>query len=169
MRNPIGLFNNLAIDGDTLYVAYSSAGMTSGLPTSGGIVAIPLSGGTPRAIVAADVASSSEWLTDSFWASGGQIYFQTGGTLGSVPAAPTTPSSLTVVPSYGPHTAYAHDAEFGYFAIGGVPGNDAYQGTVFVGKSRSMAPLPRPSSIMSRCRTGSWVAWPMPATPCCCS
>jgi hypothetical protein len=49
-----GTFNNLALDGDTLYTAYSFASTDSGLPTAGGVVALPASGGPVRVVGAAD-------------------------------------------------------------------------------------------------------------------
>ncbi len=117
----IGLSNTLAIDGNSLFFAYEFAAPfalpTNELSPSGGIVAIPLSGGAPRLVAAADPERTSEWFTGSFWADGGQIFLQTTETLSSVPANPPTVSTLPlVIPNGGPYAAYAHDAGFGYVA-----------------------------------------------------
>jgi hypothetical protein len=118
-----GTANNLSLDGDTLYVTYTTAGTDSGLPLPGGIVAIAVDAAAPaagRVVAAADSAQTASWDVDSFWVSGGQIYLQAGTTIGSVPANPTTPSTLTYVSSNSSSAAYVHDADFGYSAtIGG--------------------------------------------------
>jgi hypothetical protein len=109
-----GTFNNLAIEGETLFMTWVFAGPPSPLPASGGIVAVPASGGDPRVIGAAE--NTSQWSTSSFWISGGQIYLQTGGEIHSVPVDAPTPSALPVILSSTLSAAYAHDAEFGYSA-----------------------------------------------------
>jgi hypothetical protein len=109
-----GMSNNLAIDGETLFMTYGYAASVSGLPSSGGIVAVPASGGTTRVIAAAE--NTSLWVVDSFWAYGGQVHLQTGSAIVSLPAAPPTPSTLPIMPSATLYAAYAHDAEFGYSA-----------------------------------------------------
>lgn len=111
--------NNLAIEGDTLFMTYAFASSQSGLPTGGGIVAVPVSGGLARVVAAAQ--NTSQWGTGQFWASGGQIYMQTDVSILSVPADSPTPSTVPVVLSGRLYEAYAHDAEFGYVAQGDHP------------------------------------------------
>jgi hypothetical protein len=123
----LGAANNLALEGDTLYMAYAFATTDSGLPPSGGIVAIPLAGvggGTVagNAVAAADPAKTSQWYMDDFWVSGGQIYLQSGTQIMSVPAAPSTPSTLAVAIYDAKSAAFAHDADFGYSALVTVDG-----------------------------------------------
>lgn len=109
-----GVYNNLAIDGDTLFMTYGFAGLSSGLPQSGGIVAVPVSGGATRVIAAAE--NTSLWVVDDFWVDGGQVHLQTRDAILSLPAAPPTPSTLPILESAPLYAAYAHDAEFGYYA-----------------------------------------------------
>jgi len=106
--------NNLALDGDTLYLTYDFASTSSGVSPSGGIVAVPVSGGSFLVVGAAE--NTSEWGgTGSFWVTGGQIYLQTDTRIVSLPAAAATPSALSTVSSEV-SVAYVHDAEFGYSA-----------------------------------------------------
>jgi hypothetical protein len=109
-----GVSNNLATDGETVFMTYGFAASSSGLPTSGGIVGVPVSGGPARVIAAAD--NTSLWTVDSFWVDGGQIHLQNGFELVSLPADPPTPSALPIFLSGRLYAAYAHDAEFGYSA-----------------------------------------------------
>jgi hypothetical protein len=108
--------NNLAIDGDTLYMTYAFASSGSGLPTGGGIVAVPASGGSPRVVGAAQ--NTSQWGVGGFWIRDGQIYLQMGTDVASVPADAATPSPLSAVISVGDVDAEAdaHDADFAYTA-----------------------------------------------------
>jgi hypothetical protein len=124
-----GTANNLALDGDTLYMTYAYAATESGLPISGGIVAVPVSGAAGSGgglagtvVAAADPVKTSEWNVDSFWASGGQIYLQAGPQIVSVPANPPTPSTLAYMFYDADSAAYAHDADFGYSATVGANG-----------------------------------------------
>jgi hypothetical protein len=114
-----GIFNNLAIDGDTLYTVYGYASTGSGLPASGGVVALSVSGGAPRVVGAADIAKTASWGVGNFWVSGGQVHLQTGAEIVSIPADSTTPTTLTFsaaqTATYG---AYTEDADFGYAAQG---------------------------------------------------
>jgi hypothetical protein len=113
-------FNNLAIDGDTLYLTYAFASTDSGLPPSGGIVAVPVSGGPARVVGAAE--NTSQWGVSSFWVSGGQVHMQTGTSITSIPADAVTPAPLTFTEDSAYNSAYAHDAEFGYSALRGGDG-----------------------------------------------
>lgn len=138
---------NLVLDGDTLYMTYATAATASGLPISGGIVALPVSGGPGRVVAAADTAKTSQWDVDSFWVAGGQIYLQTGAELASVPTDPPAPSALSVVLASGDYAAYAHDADFGYSAVAGVNGLTVAKTpvaggapTVMIASSAPMAP-----------------------------
>ena len=66
--------NNLALEGETLFMAYAFASSDSGLPTSGGIMAVPTSGAP--AVLAATPApdTTSQWGAGSFWVAGGRLY-----------------------------------------------------------------------------------------------
>src|SRR6185312_1246124 len=131
----VGMSNNLATDGATLFLAYSfsssGAFANSGLPASGGVVAVPLAGGPPQVVAAADVARTSQWGTGSFWVGGGQSHLQTEGQLTSLPADAATPATLDVVISELLSVAYTHDAEFGYYAAAG-GGHGIYVGKVAI-------------------------------------
>jgi hypothetical protein len=112
-----GGLNNLALEGDALFMTYAFAATSSNLPISGGIVAVPVSGGPPRVVAAA--ANTSQWNAGSFWVSGGQVYMQTGSEIRSVPADSSTPGALSNFSSSPAlYSAYAHDSEFGYYAEG---------------------------------------------------
>lgn len=115
----LGSGNNLALEGDTLFMTYAFAATSSNLPISGGIVAVPVSGGPPRVVAAAE--NTSQWGTGSFWVSGGQVYMQTASEIRSVPADSTTPAALSTFSSAALYDAYARDAEFGYSAQGTYP------------------------------------------------
>ena len=109
-------FNNLAIDGDTLYTTYAYAPSGIGLATSGDIVAVPVSGGPARVVGAGE--STSEWRVASFWVSAGQLHMQTGTDVLSIPADAATPSTLPVMLDSPAHrSAFAHDADYGYSAL----------------------------------------------------
>jgi len=110
--------NNLALDGDTLYLMYEFASDQSGLPIGGGIVAVPVSGGAMRVVGAAD--NTSQWGAGAIWVTGGQVNVQFAGMLLSFPDdGAAAPATLPVVLSTALYGAYAHDAEFGYSAQGG--------------------------------------------------
>ncbi|HXU60876.1 MAG TPA: hypothetical protein VN962_04200 [Polyangia bacterium] len=112
-----GTSNHLATDGATLFLAYSNsrndALVMTGLPSDGGVVAIPLSGAPTRVVAAADVP---EWQPGSFWVAGGQVVVQTGTELAAVPADAATPGTVSAPAPDNRSAAYAHDAEFGYYA-----------------------------------------------------
>src|SRR6185369_17092918 len=105
-----GAENNLAIDGDTLYMTYAFANSQTGLGPDGGIVAIPVSGGAVRMVATGGRGAA-------FWTTGGQIHVQTGSAIVSVPENPATPVTVSAMPSPALYGAYAHDAEFGYSAL----------------------------------------------------
>ena len=106
--------NNLTIGGRTLFVAYAFGAGAAGLTGSGGVVAVPTSGGAFRLIGAADPNVTSQWSTDSFWASGDQILLQAGTEISSIPSNPAIPSVL--VPHSMGCSAVAHDEAFGFCA-----------------------------------------------------
>jgi hypothetical protein len=84
--------NNLAKGGDTLFVAYAfGAGLPPDLPASGGIVAVPASGGPLRLIGQAE--NTSEWAVDSFWVTGDQLWLQAGTDISSI-LRPPLPRAL---------------------------------------------------------------------------
>jgi len=111
-----GAGSNLALEGDTLFMMYAFAATESGLPPSGGIVAVPVAGGDARVVAAAQ--DTSQWGAGSFWVSGGRIYLQTGSAVLSFPVDSPPPAGLPVMLAPAVHSAYAHDAEFGYSAWG---------------------------------------------------
>jgi hypothetical protein len=110
----IGTHNNLALDGETLYVTYAFAAEESGLPLGGGIVAVPVSGGAARAVTFAE--GTLDWGAGTFWIGGGRIYLQTGTNVLSFPvdSPPLATLPVKVLPAL--NTEYAHDADFGYVA-----------------------------------------------------
>jgi len=110
-------FNDLALDGDTLYLIYAYASTESGLPISGGVLAVPVSGGPARVVGAADTATTSEWPGAFFWVSDGQVHLQSGTDIVSIPADAATPSALPLMFDTPYAAAYAHDAVFGYSAL----------------------------------------------------
>jgi len=113
----VGMSNDLATDGATLFLAYSysrnDALVRTGLPSGGGVIAIPPSGAPTRVVAGAD---AGEWQPGSFWVAGGQILVQTETELAVLPADAATPATVSAVRSDDPSDAYAHDAEFGYYA-----------------------------------------------------
>lgn len=110
----MGTHNNLALDGETLYMNYAFAGSESGDHLSGGIVAVPVSGGAARVVASAE--GTAQWSAATFWISGGRIYLQTGAEVLSFPvdSPPVAKPPVMVVPPL--NTEYAHDADFGYVA-----------------------------------------------------
>jgi hypothetical protein len=116
----LGMSNDLATDGATLFLAYSfsfdNAVLSSGVSPSGGVVAVPLSGEAPHVVAAADTSQTSQWDTGSFWVGGGQIHVQTETQLTSVPVDVASPATLPFVRANGVTGAYAHDADFAYYA-----------------------------------------------------
>lgn len=113
-----GTANNLALEGEVLFMTYAFAATDSGLPISGGIVAVPVFGGAARVVAAADTEITTQWGADSFWISGGRIYLQTGSEILSFAVDSATPSTLPVMSTPALYAAYVHDAEFGYSALG---------------------------------------------------
>jgi hypothetical protein len=110
--------NNLVLEGETLFMTYAFAATDSGLPPSGGIVAVPVAGGAARVVGAAAPEITTQWGTGSFWVSGGQIHLQTGTEIRSFGLDSPTPSTLPVESSPTQYAAFVHDAEFGYSAHG---------------------------------------------------
>jgi hypothetical protein len=110
----MGTHNNLALDGETLYMTYAFAAEDSGLPSGGGIVAVPVSGGAARAVTFAE--GTLDWGAGTFWIGGGRIYLQTGSDVLSFPvdSPPLATQPVKVLPAL--NTEYAHDADFGYVA-----------------------------------------------------